>query len=65
MGGFDTQPNATPYHVAIIPKNTNESVCGGTLISHHFVLTAAHCVDEIFPHEIKVSLGDYNSNVSI
>jgi len=41
VGGETVQPNAYPWMVLITGNST--PACGGTLISDHYVLTAAHC----------------------
>jgi len=47
-GGFNIRPAISPWSVAIFRLNATisviEHICGGVLIRHNLVLTAAHCV---------------------
>lgn len=36
-----------PWYVQLIIRSDAEAYCGGTLISENFILTAAHCFDDI------------------
>jgi len=42
VGGYATTGDAHPYYVRL---SINGAVCGGSLIEHATVLTAAHCAD--------------------
>jgi hypothetical protein len=44
-----------PWQVAILKKDEfdNVYICGGSLIDGSHIITAAHCVDDFKPHEIR------------
>lgn len=45
-GGQIAMSNQFPYQAAlVITLPTEQSFCGGSLISNYFILTAAHCLD--------------------
>ncbi|XP_052840301.1 serine protease grass-like [Drosophila gunungcola] len=53
--GRNANELSNPWMVAVFVGNV--SMCGGTLISSRFVLTASHCIDMNY---MKVRLGEYN-----
>ncbi|EDW56940.1 GM15551 [Drosophila sechellia] len=52
IGGASAAPFSNPWMVKVI----GTKLCGGSLITSRFVLTAAHC---IVPTHMRVHLGDY------
>lgn len=49
IGGSDAQEGQFPYQISL--RVGGSHVCGGTIISNKFVLTAAHCVERIPVHK--------------
>ncbi|XP_047670975.1 granzyme B(G,H)-like [Tachysurus fulvidraco] len=61
IGGNEVKPHSRPYMVSV--QINNKHMCGGFLIRHDYVLTAAHCVDDIEYSEkdkLHVVLGAHN-----
>jgi len=47
VGGVEAEPNSWPWHVKIKRRRSSgrySFICGGTLISDRYCVTAAHCV---------------------
>ncbi len=44
IGGQETELTRYPWMIAILSSRDGQQFCGGTLIAHQWVLTAAHCV---------------------
>uniref|UniRef100_A0A1B6KZS1 Peptidase S1 domain-containing protein n=1 Tax=Graphocephala atropunctata TaxID=36148 RepID=A0A1B6KZS1_9HEMI len=67
VGGSASPLGYFPWHAALYHQGANskwEPKCGGTLISPHIILTAAHCVteraDKLNPAQVMVALGKYH-----
>ncbi|CAH2248588.1 chymotrypsin-like elastase family member 2A [Pararge aegeria] len=66
VSGASTKPGDWPWHAALYTNRgtTSKYICGGTLITKNFVLTAAHCASSsgtsFSPEVLSVVLGKYN-----
>ncbi|XP_073491192.1 serine protease 33-like [Aquarana catesbeiana] len=65
VGGTDSLDGKWPWQVAVIDKESSGTyLCGGSLISPEWVMTAAHCIHKpIQVSNYKVYLGMYQLNV--
>ncbi|XP_070508967.1 uncharacterized protein [Chironomus tepperi] len=67
--GTQTEHGAHPWNAALI-RNNGKFLCGGTLLSHKLVITAAHCLEgkrglyHFAARDISVILGAHNISKS-
>ncbi|KAK9720325.1 Trypsin [Popillia japonica] len=60
VGGAEVERNSIPYQVALILTHPQYTfLCGGSLISRRFVLTAAHCVEDVISGEVILGAHRY------
>ncbi|XP_076332764.1 trypsin-1-like [Tachypleus tridentatus] len=71
VNGDRTDLNEYPFMVSLlIRSNEASSLCGGSLISPAYILTAAHCVtsqenrDTVNAEHVKISVGENNVDVT-
>lgn len=68
VNGEEAVPHSLPYQALI--KNYNEEktgffLCGGSIISNKWILTAAHCVDDTVKERVKVLVGVHDRTVEL
>jgi secreted trypsin-like serine protease len=61
VGGSTSDDGAYPWMVALLSADTADpydaQFCGGALIHPRWVLTAAHCVQDLYPSEVEIWIG--------
>ncbi|XP_075971716.1 serine protease nudel [Anticarsia gemmatalis] len=55
VGGKPSQPAAWPWMVAVFRDGMFH--CGGVVLSHNWVISAAHCVHKFWSHYYEVQVG--------
>lgn len=61
VGNGETEFGEFPWQTAIL-KQDGTFVCGGAVVDATHVITAAHCVKRLQPHELKVRMGEWDVN---
>jgi len=51
VGGVEATPHQFPWQVGLF---FDGYFCGGSIISEEYILTAAHCADGVFHHEVVI-----------
>uniref|UniRef100_A0A3B4YC12 Coagulation factor IX n=1 Tax=Seriola lalandi dorsalis TaxID=1841481 RepID=A0A3B4YC12_SERLL len=46
VGGTEVTPGAIPWQVGLVAQSTGVLFCGGSILGHRWVITAAHCLVE-------------------
>ena len=54
IGGQTAYKGEWPWQAALVHTSNSEIFCGGTLIKRQWVLTAAHCFDDVEPADTLV-----------
>jgi trypsin len=57
IGGNTAQPGQFPFAVSIMMPSFGQNWCGGTIISKNSILTAAQCMNNLFPEDFVVVAG--------
>lgn len=65
-GGTEAAINQFPYQVALfVYSNAGQSICGGSILSANFVLTAAHCFDSFTSADVLAGLRNIELDVPV
>lgn len=64
IGGEDAKDGDWPYVAALVKSHISDAFqgqfCGGTLVNHSWVVTAAHCVDDKTAGQVDIVVGRTN-----
>ncbi|KAJ8351248.1 hypothetical protein SKAU_G00227240 [Synaphobranchus kaupii] len=60
VGGYDAVQGEIPWQVALVDKSSQVVFCGGTILSEHWVITAAHCLVEGRKDSLIIRVGEHN-----
>lgn len=51
VGGRDAEINQFPYQISL--RLYNQHICGGSIISKNYIITAAHCVSTFSGNSLR------------
>jgi len=61
VGGKPATPDAYPWQVSLVVQTVDASgwahFCGGSIFNEKWIITAAHCMDQLFPSSFQVIAG--------
>ena len=63
IGGTDAKKGAWPWQIGMFSRR-DKLLCGGSLISPLWMITAAACVGKASPDQIYIRVGDWNLNTN-
>ncbi|XP_047520561.1 venom serine protease-like [Pieris napi] len=60
VNGQDTIPNEYPMMAGLVERGKDTFVCGGTIISKRYIVTAAHCIVGKIASNLGVVVGEHD-----
>merc|ERR1712212_983512 len=57
VNGWQSGIDQAPWLVSLQNQYTGNHFCGATIIEKEWLLTAAHCVNNVDYHEIRIQMG--------
>lgn len=57
IGGTAALPHQFPHQVSLRRRRDRQHICGGSIITNHWILTAAHCNIDKTPENMQVWSG--------
>lgn len=59
VGGEDAEKGQFPHQVSLLSKYSKSHFCGGSIIAPRFILTAAHCTQDLYaiPENVYAIVG--------
>jgi secreted trypsin-like serine protease len=69
IGGNNTKKGEFPWQAGMWKAGydgfDDEFYCGGTLVDWQFIVTAAHCVEDVWEEDIVVKFGDHDRTKTV
>merc|ERR1712107_352109 len=62
VGGQEATPHQFPWQVGLF---FDGYFCGGSIISEKYILTAAHCADGVFKHEVVIGAHEIRASDNV
>lgn len=63
VGGVDASVNEFPAMAGLVDIRSSRIICGSTIITYKFVISAAHCVLSLSAHNLAVLVGDHDYTI--
>lgn len=64
VGGHTASKGEFPWQISLqMTQRSVRHICGGAIINRNWVLTAAHCINDVNPATLSIVAGDYNIHV--
>ncbi|PVV04310.1 hypothetical protein BB560_001188 [Smittium megazygosporum] len=63
IGGVDARPGVYPFAGTLV-NYKHGTFCGSSLLSNRWLVTAAHCVYDLSPSDVKITLGSNTFNIA-